>query len=35
MNNTYIKNIAYCGLYCVDCPNQKGVIADLARDLIK
>lgn len=27
--------IAYCGLYCVDCINYKGEIADLARDLRK
>jgi hypothetical protein len=27
--------IAYCGLYCGDCYNHKGVIADLARDLRK
>ncbi len=27
--------IAYCGLYCGDCPNHKGEIADLARDLRK
>ena len=25
--------IAYCGLYCGDCFNYKGEIADLARDL--
>ena len=23
--------IAFCGLYCGDCPNHKGEIADLAR----
>jgi len=27
--------IAYCGLYCGDCPIHKGKIADLARDLRK
>ncbi len=27
------KLIAFCGLYCGDCPAQKGRIADLARDL--
>ena len=27
--------IAYCGLYCRDCINYKGEIADLARDLRK
>jgi hypothetical protein len=27
--------IAYCGLYCGDCYNHKGEIADLARDLRK
>ncbi|MCK4387126.1 MAG: DUF3795 domain-containing protein [Dehalococcoidia bacterium] len=27
--------IAYCGLYCGDCINHKGEIADLARDLRK
>lgn len=27
--------IAYCGLFCEDCPNHKGKIADLARDLRK
>ncbi|MDY6856186.1 MAG: DUF3795 domain-containing protein [Thermodesulfobacteriota bacterium] len=27
--------ISYCGLYCRDCPNYKGEIADLARDLRK
>ena len=26
---------AYCGLYCGDCLNYKGEIADLARDLRK
>ncbi len=30
-----IENIAYCGLYCAECPNHTGVIADLARDLRK
>jgi hypothetical protein len=29
------ENVAYCGLYCAECPNQTGVIADLARDLRK
>jgi len=27
--------IAFCGLYCGDCFNYKGEIADLARDLRK
>lgn len=27
--------IAYCGLYCGDCINYKGELADLARDLRK
>ena len=27
--------IAYCGLYCGDCFNYKGEIADLSRDLRK
>lgn len=27
--------VAYCGLYCGDCFNYKGGIADLARDLRK
>lgn len=27
--------IAYCGLYCGDCFNHKGELADLARDLRK
>jgi hypothetical protein len=30
-----IKLIAYCGLYCGDCYQYKGEIADLARDLRK
>jgi hypothetical protein len=30
-----MENIAYCGLYCAECPNHTGVIADLARDLRK
>lgn len=30
-----IDNVAYCGLYCGECPNHIGVIADLARDLRK
>jgi hypothetical protein len=25
--------IAYCGLYCAECPSHVGKIADLARDL--
>ena len=28
-------DIAYCGLYCAECPNHTGKIADLARDLRK
>lgn len=27
--------MAYCGLYCGDCPSHKGNIADMARDLRK
>ena len=27
--------VAYCGLYCGECPNYTGRIADLARDLRK
>ena len=27
--------IAFCGLYCGECSNQTGLIADLARDLRK
>jgi len=27
--------VAYCGLYCGDCPSYKGKIADLSRDLRK
>jgi hypothetical protein len=27
--------IAYCGLFCEECPGYKGIIADLARDLRK
>lgn len=30
-----IDSIAYCGLYCSECLNYKGKIADLARDLRK
>jgi len=30
-----IKMIACCGLYCDECPNHTGIIADLARDLRK
>lgn len=30
-----MNNVAYCGLYCGECPNHTGVIADLARDLRK
>ncbi len=29
------KMIAYCGLYCQECPSFTGCIADLARDLRK
>jgi len=29
------KMIAYCGLYCKECPSFTGCIADLARDLRK
>ena len=27
-----MENIAYCGLYCGNCPNQTGLVADLARN---
>jgi len=27
--------IAPCGIYCAECPNHTGVIADMARDLRK
>jgi hypothetical protein len=27
--------IAYCGLYCGECPGHEGTIADLSRDLRK
>lgn len=27
--------IAYCGLYCEECPGHKGIIADLSQDLRK
>lgn len=27
--------VAYCGLYCGDCLNHQGKVADLARDLRK
>jgi hypothetical protein len=30
-----IEMIAYCGLYCGECPNHTGKIADLSRDLRK
>ncbi|MEW6574512.1 MAG: DUF3795 domain-containing protein [Bacillota bacterium] len=30
-----INSIAYCGLYCAECLNYKGKVADLARDLRK
>lgn len=29
------RNIAYCGLYCGDCPWYTGKVADMARDLRK
>lgn len=29
------KLIGYCGLYCGDCSNYTGIIADLANDLRK
>lgn len=35
MNEENKNLIAYCGLYCGDCPNYRGKIADLARDLRK
>ncbi|MCD6440768.1 MAG: DUF3795 domain-containing protein [Candidatus Marinimicrobia bacterium] len=28
-------DVAYCGLYCEECPNHKRIIADYARDLRK
>jgi hypothetical protein len=33
--NTEKDFIAYCGLYCRECPGHQGIIADLARDLRK
>ena len=30
-----VEMISYCGLYCAECPNHKGKIADPARDLRK
>lgn len=30
-----MKKVAYCGLFCEECFNHKGEIADLARDLRK
>jgi len=27
--------IAYCGLYCGECPGHQGIIADMSRDLRK
>ena len=30
-----IENVAYCGLYCAECPNHTGIIVDIARDLRK
>lgn len=35
MRNEDVNLIAYCGLYCGDCYNHKGTIANLARDLRK
>jgi hypothetical protein len=35
MDNNYNDGIAYCGLYCSECPSYTGVIADMARDLRK
>jgi len=35
INDSSIENIAYCGLYCAECPKRKEIIADLARDLRK
>jgi len=35
MNRQDKNLIAYCGLYCGNCPIHKGKIADLARDLRK
>ena len=29
------NDFAYCGLYCAECPNHTGIIADSARDLRK
>ncbi|MBG7616784.1 MAG: hypothetical protein IZT57_00225 [Chloroflexi bacterium] len=34
-NNDGIELVAYCGLYCGDCPNHQGKVVDLARDLRK
>jgi hypothetical protein len=33
--NTKTYLVAYCGLYCGDCPMHRGKIADMARDLRK
>ena len=30
-----VDSIAYCGLYCAECPNHTGKIADMSRDLRK
>ncbi len=35
MNKNQYDGIAYCGLYCHECPNHTGIIADMARDLRK
>lgn len=35
MPKDQVNLVSYCGLYCEDCPNRQGKIADLARDLRK
>lgn len=35
MSKDQLNGIAYCGLYCGECPNHTGIIADMARDLRK
>lgn len=35
MSDSVDPMMGYCGLYCGDCVNHKGEVADLARDLRK
>ena len=30
-----VSDTSFCGLYCAECPNHTGIIADSARDLRK